>query len=258
MRRLSAVIIVVMVTGFIALIYNETSYAINASDLIFLKNEAPYGISYSEWIGRWWEWHVSIPNKINQQDPTNLTLAHPRESYSPQKCAWNQNDPNVWFLPDGRNLGLSEAGAPEKRECTVPHEKALLVQIYGGGYSYGEGLKTDNELKDCVNIGLDTVEFTAKVDGVEVMNSKNRDDYLPEPYKCKLKYEQNNLYDVPAETYDAMAGGYFLFVKPFKDEGHHTIEFEEKFSTQDYRGSSVATKMATDRISNVVYDLTVQ
>jgi hypothetical protein len=253
MRRLSAVIIVVMVTGFIALIHNEASYASNSSDLIYSKNEKPYGISYSEWIGRWWQWHVSIPNKINEQDSANLlTLAHPREAYSAEKCAWNQIDKNVWFLPDGRNLGLSEANTPEIRKCTVPQGKALLVQIYGGGCSYGEGLKTDQELKDCVDIGLDTVEFTAKIDGVEVMNSKNRDDYLPAPYSYDLTYTQDNLYDVPAGTYKAMAGGYFLFVKPLS-VGDHKIEFKETFFKPGFEGQP----SSENRISNVVYNLTV-
>jgi hypothetical protein len=211
----------------------------------------------SELVRKWWQWHVSLPNKTNNKYPTNLTLAHPREAYSPEKCAWNQNDKDVWFLPDGRNLGLSEANTPEIRECTVPYGKALLVQIYGGGCSYGEGLKTDQELKDCVNIGLDTVEFTAKVDGVEVMSSKNRGDFLPEPYSYDLTYTQDNLYDVPAGTYKAMAGGYFLFVKPLS-VGDHRIEFKETFSTQNFRGpSNIATQLATDRISNVVYNLTV-
>ena len=216
----------------------------NSSGLIYLKNEKPYGISYSEWIGRWWQWHVSIP-KGN----------HPREAYSAEKCAQNQNDKNVWFLPDGRNLGLSETNTPEKRECTVPHGKALLVQIYGGGCSYGEGLKTDQELKDCVNIGLDTVEFTAKVDGVEVMNSKNRDDYLPEPYSYNLTYMQDNLYQnqIPAGTYKAMAGGYFLFVKPLS-VGDHKIEFKETFFKPGFEGQP----SSENRISNVIYDITVQ
>jgi hypothetical protein len=232
----------------------------NSSDLIYSKNEKPYGISYSEWIGRWWQWHVSIPNKINEQDPANLlTLAHPREAYSAEKCAWNQIDKNVWFLPDGRNLGLSEANTPEIRKCTVPQGKALLVQIYGGGCSYGEGLKTGQELKDCVDIGLDTGEFTAKIDGVEVMNSKNRGN-LPEPYQCELTYMPDNLYNVPAGPSKAMVGGYFLFVKPLS-EGDHKIEFKETFSKSNLSrqsSSKVATEMATDRISNVVYDITVE
>jgi hypothetical protein len=213
----------------------------NSSDLIYSKNEKPYGISYSEWIRRWWEWHVSIP-KGN----------HPREAYSPEKCAQNQNDKNVWFLPDESDLGSSEANTPEIKKCTVPHGKALLVQIYGGGCSYGEGLKTDQELKDCVDIGLDTVEFTAKIDGVEVMSSKNRDDYLPEPYSYDLTYTQDNLYDVPAGTYKAMAGGYFLFVKPLS-VGDHTIEFKETFFKPGFEGQP----SSENRISNVVYNLTV-
>jgi hypothetical protein len=237
------IIIVFVVTGFVALIYNQTTYAVESSDLIYSINETPFGTSYSEWIGKWWQWHLSIPNKINQQDPTNLTLAHPREAYSPKKCQLEQKDKNVWFLPDGRNLKLSEANAPEIRKCTIPHDKALLVQIYGGGCSYGEGLKTDKELRDCVDIGLDTVKFSAKVDGVEVMSSDHRNDFLPEPHLCRLKYVKDNLYDVQARTYKAMARGYFLFVKPLS-VGDHKIEFNAKFFDI--------------RTSNVVYDLTVK
>jgi hypothetical protein len=224
-----------------------------SSDLIYSINETPFGTSYSEWIGKWWQWHLSIPNKINQQDPTNLTLAHPREAYSPKKCQLEQKDKNVWFLPDGRNLKLSEANAPEIRKCTIPHDKALLVQIYGGGCSYGEGLKTDKELRDCVDIGLDTVKFSAKVDGVEVMSSDHRNDFLPEPHLYNLIYVKDNLYDVPAGTYRAMADGYFLFVKPLS-VGDHKIEFKETFFKPGFEGQP----SSENRISNVVYDLTVK
>ena len=192
---------------------------INISDLIYSKNSSPYGISYSEWIGRWWQWHVSIQNKVQGQGihPTNLTLAHPREAYSPEKCAWNQNDKNVWFLPDGSNLELSESGTPEIRKCTVPHDKALLVQIYGGGNeSYGEGLKTEKELKDCVDIGLDTVTFTAKVDGVEVMSSEHRDDFRPEPIFFNLTYPQDNLYDCTGWNLQSDGWRIFPFCKSIK------------------------------------------
>jgi hypothetical protein len=243
--RLSAVLIVFIVTGFVALVYNQTTYAVKSSDLIYSINEKPFGSSYSEWIGKWWQWHLSIPNKIKNR--------HPREAYSPKKCGWKQNDENVWFLPDGRNLELSEANTPEIRKATVPHDKALLVQIYGGGCSYGEGLKTDKELEDCVDIGLDTVKFSAKVDGVEVMSSDHRNDFLPEPHLYNLTYVKDNLYDVPARTYRAMADGYFLFVKPLS-VGDHKIEFKETFFKPGFEGQP----SSENRISNVVYDLTVK
>ena len=245
--------IMLFLTMLFCLVYAQPSFAAVASDFVFLKDSSPYGIPYSEWIGKWWQWHLSIPNRINEQDPTNLTLVHPRESYSPEKCVWNQNDKDVWFLADGRNLGLSEAETPEIRSCAVPHDKALLVQIYGGGCSYGEGLKTDKELKECVDIGLDTVGFSAKVDGVEVMNSENRSNYLPAPYLYNLTYVQDNLYDIPVGTFRAMAGGYFLFVKPLS-VGDHKIEFKQTFFKPGFEGQP----SSENRISNVVYNLNVQ
>jgi hypothetical protein len=253
MCKLYTGIIVTTLIGLIAVIYGQISYAVISSDLIYLKDSKPYGIPFSEWMGKWWQWHVSLPNKINDSDPTNLKLAHPREAYSPEKCAWNQNNNNIWFLPDGRNLALNDAQTPELRKCTVPHDKALLVQIYGGGCSYAEGLKTDQELRDCVNIGLDTVKFTAKVDGIQVMSSDNRNDFLPVPYLYNLTFVKDNLYDAPYGTYRAMADGYFLFVKPLS-VGNHTIEFKETFFKPGFEGQP----SSENRISNVAYDLTVK
>ena len=248
MKGLAALIILVGGSILIPSIFDEITYAI--SDLIFSKDSKPYSIPFSEWVGKWWQWQVSIPSKTNPQDLTNLTLVHPRNAYSPEKCGWNQDDKNVWFLPDGRNLALAQAKNPEIRKCTVPHDKALLVQVYGGGCSYGEGLKTDKELKECVDIGLDSATFSAKVDGVEVMNSANRSDFLPLPYLYNLTYVPDNLYDVPAGTYRAMAGGYFLFVKPLS-VGEHKIEFEEIWNKEGEATSE-------SRISNSDYDLTVK
>ncbi len=252
MFRIQTTIITIVLAGIVVLIMGQTSYGTSNSDLIFLKDSKPYGLSFSEWIGKWWQWHVSIPNKINETDPTNLDLIHPREAYTPIKCALNQNDSNVWFLPDGRNLPLEESTTPEFRECVVPYGKALLVQIYGGGCSYGEGLKTDAELRDCVNIGLDTVKFNAKVDGIEVVNSEEKNKILPSPFLYNLTYVKDNLYDIPEGAFRAMANGYFLFVKPLSN-GTHTIEFQETFFKPGFEGQP----SSENRISNVVYQLKV-
>lgn len=253
MRILYSAIIIFMFIMIITITGSWTGQAHGSSDIIFSKDSSPYGHSYSEWIGKWWQWHVSLPNKVNEQDKTNLSLIHPREAYSPEKCAWNQNDNNVWFLADGRNLGLFEFTNPEIRKCTVPHDKALLVQIYGGGCDFSEGWKTDEELKDCVNIGLDTVEFTAKVDGVQVMSSENRDDFLPNPNLFNITFTSDNVYDAEPGTYRAMANGYFLFLKPL-GIGNHTVEFKEEYIEPGFEGQP----SSQNRLSNVVYELTVK
>jgi hypothetical protein len=228
--------------------------AYGISDLIFSKDSRPFGLSYSEWIGNWWQWHVSIPNISNTSNSNDFTsFIHPREYYSPDKCSWNQDkDSPVWFLPDGRNLAVFEISNPEYRECTITSDKAILVQIYGGGCSIGEGFKNDKELEDCVNLGLDKVNFIATLDGIEIMNSANRYDYLSEHTKYNLTYTQNNLYKVPAGTYNAMAGGYFLFLKPLSP-GVHELKFKEVYFKPGLEGQP----SNEHRISNVVYTLNI-
>lgn len=227
--------------------------ASNTSDLLFSKDSSPYGTSFSEWMGKWWQWHVSLSHKVNDTNTNDQSMMHPREAYSPEKCGWNQSDQNVWFLADGRSLGLTEYTKPEIRQCEVPSDKALLVQIYGGGCDFSEGWTTDQELYDCVKIGLDAVTFSATVDGIEVMNSNERSEFLPNPYLFNITFPTNNLYDAPEGTFRAMANGYFLFLKPLSN-GTHTVEFKEAYFKPGFEGQP----SPENRLSNVIYELTVK
>jgi len=193
-------------------------------ELIFSVNEKPYNKSFADWAVWWWNHHLSIAD-IKE----NNSLAHPRDNYSPEKCSWGQDNGPVWFLPDGKDQ--SDISKPEIRECKVPQGKALLVQIVGSGCSKGEGLKDEEELRNCAIWVLPTAEFSAKIDGTEVMNTKKdpgvRQKFYVEPYKAKLTYVKNSYYrEVKAGTYDGMVAGYYLFVRPLSP-GLHDIEFDE-------------------------------
>jgi len=252
---LSPPVLLICIFLIILLYYNSSITTIyGVSDLIFSKDSKPYGIPYSEWIGKWWQWHVSIPSVGNTSNSNDaISSVHPRESYSPEKCSWNQDSESpVWFLPDGRNLAIFEINNPEYRECKIPPDKAILVQIYGGGCSYGEGFKNDKKLEDCVKLGLDNVNFIATIDEQEVMNSAHRYDYLSDHHKYNLTYVDNNLYKVPAGTYKAMAGGYFLFLKPLS-QGNHELKFKQVYFKPGFEGQP----SNEHRISNVIYNLTI-
>jgi hypothetical protein len=216
-------------------------------DLVFSPGENPYNNSYSDWAREWWQWHLSIPD-IKE----NTSLAHPRDTYSPEKCSWNQNSGPVWFLPDGKDQ--PDLSAVEVRECTVPEGRALLVQIVGSGCSTGEGLRNDQELLDCAVWVLPAAEFSASVDGVEVMNTRSdptdRNKFYVEPFKTNLTYAERNYYEVEPGTYDGMVAGYYLFVPPLPP-GEHAIEFSE--SAIEFLSGFPSDK----RLSNVKYDITV-
>lgn len=227
-------------------------YTTTSSNLIFLKDDEPYGKSYAEWLGKWWQWHISIPSEFNNLESADMSLVHPREAYSPEKCAWNQDDGNVWYLADGKHLPIEEKTKPEIRECFIPSGKAILVQIYGSGCSYGEGFRSLIELEECVNIGLDSVKLSAKVDGLEVVNSVDKEKILPQPSLFNLTYVKDNLYNIPEGTYGGMANGYFLFIKPLSN-GLHTIEFQETYFKSGFEGQP----SNENRFSNVKYNLIV-
>ena len=74
---------------------------------VYTLDSKPFGIPYTEWTARWWQWALSIPDKVNPI--SDLTGEH---------CSEGQKGP-VWFL------GGTWGGSAE-RTCTIPAGKAIL------------------------------------------------------------------------------------------------------------------------------------
>jgi hypothetical protein len=236
---------------------NQHIYAPDISNLIYTNKDSPFENSYSYWAKEWWVWHSNLPS-MNVTNPDDLSRVHPREHYSSEKCGWDQTNENVHFLPDGSSRGnMKAAEVAEKRYCVVPHDKALLVLIYGGVCSEAEKLYTKEARKACVEIGLDDVRFYAALDGVKVIDAMNlsptekREKYLAGTQEFDLTLKKVNAYDLPSGTWDAMSDGYFVFT-PHLSLGNHTLSFYEYFY-EPAMGSIPEQK----RISNTTYILNV-
>ena len=107
--------------------------AISLNPGIYSTDESPFGIPYSSWIARWWNWTAGISN-----------TEHPRD-FAERTCDVSQSWKDVWFLPDILNGKIV-------RECQVPAGKAIFIPITTGEQSVAESEefrgKPLNEVKD--------------------------------------------------------------------------------------------------------------
>jgi len=229
--------------------YTQDAVHADRDEIVFSVNDMPYNHTFSYWVDKWFNWFLSLPNVEG-----NKSLTHPRDNYSPEKCSWNQeyNDP-VWMLSDGRDS--NDLSHVEIRDCKVPAGKALLVQIVGSNCSTEEGLETDEQLMKCAVWVLPQAQFSATIDGKEVMNTNkvpnDRVKFYAQPFLANVSYGKSNYYGASEGTYRGMKAGYFLFVKPLPI-GDHTIKFQESaINTLDSTGND-------KRISNVQYNIVIE
>lgn len=176
--------------------------SINAG--VYSKDSSPFGIPYSEWMAKWWQWTFSVP-----------AAQHPRDQYTPEKCAANQEGP-VWFLAD-------QLGGKEERTCTIPAGKAVMIPLLTGecDTSTAED-KTDEGLRRCAMAGDEHGVIEASVDDKKI---KNLEQYRTQSGYFDVNIVEGNIYEQPAGTYRAFADGYFVFLEPLAP-GNHTANLK--------------------------------
>jgi hypothetical protein len=171
---------------------------------VFSKDSAPYGIPYNEWLAKWWQWSFSIP-----------TPQHPRDEYTPEKCALNQEGP-IWFLAD-------QLGGREERTCTIPAGKAIFVPLLVGECDYSlPEVKSDDALRRCAMAGNEYGVIEATVDGVKL---KNLEQYRTQSGFFNITIPEDNIYNALAGTFKALTDGFFVFLEPLPP-GKHDVHLK--------------------------------
>jgi hypothetical protein len=177
--------------------------------------EKHYGLTYSDWAERWWNWAVGIPADKNPlKDPTG------------ERCAIGQEGP-VWFL----GAAWSEGPKPIIRECTVPSDTALFFPIFNGETNEleEEKCKTVEQMRQCV---IDsnkewTISLMWATVNDKVLNHL-KENYKVESGPFNLTIPPNNvLGDVPAGTTQAYQIGWYIMLEPLPP-GKHEVHFKAK------------------------------
>ena len=76
-------------------------------------NSKPYGLSYSEWSAKWWQWILQVPAATN-----------PNLDATGADCGQGQSG-NVWFLAGS----FGTLPSPIDRHCTIPTGTSVLLAV---------------------------------------------------------------------------------------------------------------------------------
>jgi hypothetical protein len=188
-------------------------------------NQKVEGHDWTYWIKDWCRWLVSQPKAINPaNDKTGLDTENANLKYRTK----------VYYLA-GATSGKFE------RRCKVPHGNAIffpvvvdeestaeLPSLLNGGKKLS-GPSTTKLVNKCIEdqdniisleatIDKDTSHEVALLTGTLVKNRLRTDIF-------DLKFPRDNLWDAVADDSEAVADGYWLFIKPPKLRGPHTIHF---------------------------------
>lgn len=177
---------------------------------VFPPRAHPFGLTFSQWSARWWQWGLSQPGTAPLVDPTG---AH---------CADGQSGP-VWFLAGSFTSDVVT------RRCTVPTGKALLFPVVNdGAFAFPTdppSQKTEAFLRGQVDPPVrGATGLSATIDGVSVPDIKAR--YFEDSALFSVTVPAENIFGLPGGTVvgPSADAGYYLMVLPLPP-GQHTVHF---------------------------------
>ena len=111
--KLISIIVVFMGSMFLFSIPHARTVTVNPER--YSIDSKPFGTPYRDWIAKFWQWMISIPQPSNPNygSYTDINI----------KCSINQTDPHVWFL-------VPTFGGPAERTCYHSQRKGHFVSSH--------------------------------------------------------------------------------------------------------------------------------
>jgi hypothetical protein len=176
----------------------------NMNPGLYAKDSRPFGISYENWINKWWQWNMGIPS-----------AEHPRDHYTPSRCTVNQSGP-VWFLAD-------LLSGKQERTCTIPAGKAILVPLLTGNCDADSttpnapASESDPNLIQCAKAGNEYGAISSSLDG---RNLQKLDQYRTLTGFFNLTVPKDNVFNNRPGTWRSVNDGFFVFLEPLPSGKH--------------------------------------
>ena len=167
--------------------------------VIFPIDYDPFGLSYSKWTAKWWEWILKIPKVTNPLFDMSGVNAH-----------INQFDKNVFFLCQT----LESTDRISQRTITIPKCSSIFMPIINWLSILHEDGETDDDLLFRAKERMDVVkDLNMVIDGIVAERELIRKFRFRSPF-IDIILPEGNLFDKPAGPTRVVSDGYWFFLKP--------------------------------------------
>ncbi len=171
-------------------------------DLIFGINERPFGLSYSDWTVKWWNWIIQIPKEINPLFDINGKNAY-----------LNQIDSNVFFLCQT----LESSDKIPVRNIKIPKETSVFMPIINWISILHEDGENDQELLSTARERMNAVkDLQININELELTTNQLKEFRVQSPI-VDMFLPKKNIFDHPSRKTRIVSDGFWIFLKPISD-----------------------------------------
>jgi hypothetical protein len=198
----------------------------------FSKDENPFGISYDDWVAKYWNKWIGMNTDQATPKPDGCLIVNND----------NKSDSMVMLME------TADVGSPPTQVCKISSKQGIMIPLWIAWCSTGDPGQehdSDEQLTKCAREGsnLGNIRSDVKVDGLPVakldvrmsMISGKLDYKINSPLTNITELYQKNGFEltvpsdthkanVPPGTFRSGAHGWWAFLKPLPP-GEHTIYY---------------------------------
>jgi len=170
---------------------------------VFPIESSPYGLTYSEWSARWWQWLLSVPRSRS-----------PAFDRSGDNANVNQFDPNVFFLCQTID-SIKEDRTTQDRAITMRAGRSVFMPIINWVSVLHVDGQTDEELVSVAKKRMDVVsELQVVIDGVTI--KEGLEQYRVGSPSFDVVVPEDNIFGLSPGLRHFVSQGYWIFLKPLE------------------------------------------
>jgi hypothetical protein len=172
------------------------------NELVFAINDTPFGLTYSDWSGKWWKWILQIPKHIN-----------PLFDLEGKNAYLNQIHDNVFFLC--QTVESSEK-IPD-RTIRIPKQSAIFMPVINWVSVLHEDGETDEDLLRVARERMDVVKDLLIYINDIPLTTDILKNFRAESSFMDLSLPQDNIFGYHGGQTRIISDGYWIFLKPVND-----------------------------------------